>query len=92
MKNGIILFLAFGLLIVIANASYGENVNSTSYEEIEAAVADFFTALAEQSPEFPAVLKRVGTSTQDLAALMLTLDDFVGELVQGLLHGVRLKT
>jgi hypothetical protein len=40
MKNGIILFLAFGLLIVIANASYGENVNSTSYEEIEAAVAD----------------------------------------------------
>ncbi|MBT5057508.1 MAG: HDOD domain-containing protein [Gemmatimonadetes bacterium] len=60
--------------------------------EHETAVADFFTTLAEQSPEFPAVLKQVGTSPQDLVALMLTVDDFVGELVQGLLHGVRLKT
>ena len=58
--------------------------------EQEAKVTAFFDHLAHQTPEFPLVLERLELSPVDLCVLMLTLDVFLGELAQGLLHGVRL--
>ncbi len=61
-------------------------------KEQESAVSELFSAIETQTPEFPDVLKRLDVAAADLTALVLTMDDFLGELVQGLLHGVRLKS
>ncbi|MBT7860292.1 MAG: HDOD domain-containing protein [Gemmatimonadetes bacterium] len=60
-------------------------------KEQKQGVEAFFNGLALQTPEFPLVLERLELSPHDLCALMLVLDDFLGELTQGLLHGVRLR-
>lgn len=56
--------------------------------EADSATADLWTALGHQNPEIVALCKRLQVSAEELVRLVLLLEPYVDDLVNGLLQGV----